>query len=99
MKECTAPVLRKLRLNPANFLGNCSVDGQMLYDDQGKINLHFLLPTYRLVRLKRSAENDKGVDVISKKERSYLKWLIRQARDMRLVSMMEMKKGRIQTKR
>jgi len=101
IKECPAVAIRTL--DAACFLGRRRLEdgGRPLFDNEGKVNLHFLLGTYRgalMAKQKRKAGKD-APGKIDPAEHSYLRWLIRQARQLKLINSAEMRRGRIGAKR
>mmetsp|Transcript_16458 Transcript_16458/g.38647 ORF Transcript_16458/g.38647 Transcript_16458/m.38647 type:complete len:918 (-) Transcript_16458:151-2904(-) len=84
-------------LTPECFLGGCRPEqgGHLLYDDEGKINLHFLLATTR------TATNP-GVPLASRpagSHKCHLRWMVIQALNLRLIGKMELKRGKVAVKR
>lgn len=112
MKECPGAKIRGLQ--PECFLGGRRLEdgGHPLFDDEGKANLHFLLSTFRAVqrereRRKRGKDEKKkeagedseeeGPDNLA--EVKYLRWLVRQARELKLVNKVELRRGMLSAKR
>jgi len=89
------------RLGPECFLGGSGpVDGgKLLYDAAGKVNLHFLLATYHVAGHRKQDEDEDDNENLSDTDRAYLKWLVRQAMELRLVNKRELRNGKITAKR
>lgn len=98
LKECS---LRGLRAH-LFFRGLCPQEGGMpLHDEEGKVNLHFLLSTYsaaRKLRKKRREGND-TLDEVPDADYLHLKWLVRQAVELQAVDLGEVRRGKISGKR
>lgn len=88
IKECDPAVIR--RLGPESFLGGRKLEegGLPLYDGEGKANLHFVLGTYRSVRMiySRRKRGDNTVEAVPDAERGLLRWLVLRARELQLIS-------------
>jgi len=101
IKECDTAVIR--RLGPESFLGGRKLEegGLLLYDDEGKANLHFILGSYRWIRRIQSkrAQGDETFPAVPHAERGLVRWLLLQARQLQLISESELKRYKVETRR
>jgi len=104
IKEKTA-MIRKLEAKC--FLGGRRLDegGRPLFDDEGKVNMHFVLSSYApmkkardMQKLRAQASGDTSKLPVDK-DYSNLKFLVKQARELRIVDKGEVKRGMISKKR
>ncbi|CAE7417377.1 unnamed protein product [Symbiodinium sp. CCMP2592] len=79
------------QLGPESFLGKKKELGaQPLFNREGKVNLQFLLASYKASEKRRSEDKD-----ASNPHHPFLLWLVKQARQLRLLSSREVKRGQI----
>lgn len=107
LKECGPATIRKL--GPESFLGGRRLDqgGMLLFDHEGKVNLHFLLGTFAAVRRIREKEREEADDDdraeapggVSPLSFAQLRWLLKEARRHRLVDRREVKTGKVVARR
>eukprot|EP00929_Paragymnodinium_shiwhaense_P026938 TRINITY_DN1591_c1_g1_i3.p1 TRINITY_DN1591_c1_g1~~TRINITY_DN1591_c1_g1_i3.p1 ORF type:complete len:1033 (-),score=365.48 TRINITY_DN1591_c1_g1_i3:341-3439(-) len=101
LKECPAAAIRKLPA--ASFLGGKRLEdgGMLLHDDEGKLNVHFLLGTFAALKKRRAKKKDGWVAdaELDAKHSLHIRWLIRKARDLRLVDLREVRLGKVAVKR
>eukprot|EP00930_Biecheleria_cincta_P100288 TRINITY_DN9191_c0_g1_i1.p1 TRINITY_DN9191_c0_g1~~TRINITY_DN9191_c0_g1_i1.p1 ORF type:complete len:980 (+),score=198.96 TRINITY_DN9191_c0_g1_i1:213-2942(+) len=101
LKPCSAQDIR--RLGPEAFLGGKGLEagGKPLYDLNGKVSLQWLLATYRgmeIVKEKHRQGNETS-DLIDGAERDLLRFLVKKARELQLVSRREIKRGSVAPQR
>jgi len=84
-------------LKPECFLGGKRLEegGHLLYDDEGKVNLHFLLATVKTATAAGALTALKPASA----HRAKLRWLASLALEMRLIGKQELKRGKLQAKR
>jgi len=84
-------------LKPECFLGGRRLEegGHLLYDDEGKVNLHFLLATVKTATASGALSALRPASA----HRAKLRWLASLALEMRLIGKLELKRGKVQQKR
>jgi len=95
IKPCPGAAIRTL--GPDSFLGGRRLEegGHLLFDTQGKVNVHFLLGTHKMAqKVKEKRERgDETIDKLDSGDAAYLKWLLVKALELRAVSKGESKRG------
>ncbi|CAE7578014.1 unnamed protein product [Symbiodinium natans] len=83
------------QLGPERYLGKKKEPGaQPLFNNEGKVNLQFLLASYKASEKRRAEDKD-----AASPHHPFLLWLVKQARALRLLSRQEVRRGQIPNKR
>jgi len=101
IKPCPPSAIRQLR--PECFLGKRRPEegGYLLIDNEGRINVHFMIGTHRALQKlrERRQKGDKTGDLLAKSDAKYLRWLIVKALQLRVINKRELKAGTVNQNR
>jgi hypothetical protein len=91
------------QLDASSYLGGRKQGGKLLFDDEKKVNVHFLLGTQKelekIRQRKKKGEQVQVLEELDKNEQHYLRWLVIKALKLRVINKTEMKAGFIGKKR
>ncbi|CAE7699802.1 unnamed protein product, partial [Symbiodinium pilosum] len=89
LRPMTPQELRQL--GPEAYLGKKKEPGaQPIFNRQGKVNLQFFLASYKASEKRREADKD-----AANPHYQFLRWLIKQARELRVLNQKEVRRGQI----
>lgn len=99
IKMCTVQKIRQLEAS--SYLGARKEGGKLLFDDEKKVNVHFLLGTQKeLEKIRqRRKKGEQVAEDIDKSEQQYLRWLVVKALKLRVINKTEMRAGSVGKKR
>lgn len=96
LKPCSPKELRQLPDNA--FLGGRKTPGALpIYDPEGKVSLQFLLASYKASE--KSRERLRGEDSAVDLHRPFLRWLMKKARELKLLNSREVRRGALAQQR
>mmetsp|Transcript_73289 Transcript_73289/g.116001 ORF Transcript_73289/g.116001 Transcript_73289/m.116001 type:complete len:977 (-) Transcript_73289:82-3012(-) len=89
------------QLDANSYLGGKKQGGKLLFDDEKKVNVHFLLGIQKeLDKMRqRKKRGEQVTEIMEKSEQQYVRWLMVKALKLRVVNKSEMRAGAVGKKR